>query len=264
MRGRASRRPISWALRFSAETVLSASTPPAIAALTLRRAPLPLRSGSVGMPSMARQAGRTPARRAVALRESMMGGQAMLNRLRRGWRLHGDASGRQQGVHQVPASRLLLPPRAPPRFNWALHDRPLPLVIDLPPAPHPASRNSLSTPSPPLARAATMLSTRQTAAFSAGAAPVRVRVARAAAAGSRARAVAVRSEIRCAPLAARRAAHHASLRRPPAAPPLQPPAPPGTAAAASKPLSWPHCQWASLAPPAAAAGPPHSPLAATR
>ena len=56
MRGRASSLAISWGLRFSAKTVLSASTPPATAEPMVDpppRRPLRLpRSGSAGMPSI--------------------------------------------------------------------------------------------------------------------------------------------------------------------------------------------------------------------
>ncbi len=79
MRGRASRREISCVLRFSADTVLSASTPPATAHEGTR--PLRARSGSPGMPSMAgaraalrRDAGLTQ-RRAPAARA--MGGRPL-------------------------------------------------------------------------------------------------------------------------------------------------------------------------------------------
>lgn len=51
MRGRARSRPISWGLKFSADTVLRASTPPATA-LLMRRPLLPLLKGSDGMPNI--------------------------------------------------------------------------------------------------------------------------------------------------------------------------------------------------------------------
>ena len=50
MRGRASSLPISWELRFSAETVLRASTPPATALMESR--PDRDLKGSAGMPSI--------------------------------------------------------------------------------------------------------------------------------------------------------------------------------------------------------------------